>query len=44
VDAIRIWESAFIERVSTGLYLLDVVGSAESMWRSFLDSAERLVG
>jgi streptomycin 6-kinase len=43
VDAVRIWQWAFIERVSTGLYLLDVVGSAESMWRSFLGSAERLV-
>jgi streptomycin 6-kinase len=43
VDATRIWEWAFLERVSTGLYLLDVVESAESMWRSFLESAERLV-
>jgi len=43
VDATRIWEWAFIERVSTGLYLLDVVDSAEAMWRSFLESAERLV-
>jgi len=44
VDATRIWEWAFLERVSTGLYLLDVVDSAEAMWRSYLDSAERLVG
>ena len=43
VDATRIWEWAFLERVSTGLYLLDVVESAEPMWRSFLESAERLV-
>ena len=44
VDATRIWEWAFLERVSTGLYLLDVVESAETMWRSYLESAERLVG
>ena len=43
VDATRIWEWAFLERVSTGLYLLDVVESAETMWRSYLESAERLV-
>lgn len=42
VDATRIWEWAFLERVSTGLYLLDVVDSAESLWRSYLESAERL--
>ena len=35
VDATRIWEWAFLERVSTGLYLLDVVESAEAMWRSY---------
>ena len=29
VDAQRIWEWAFLERVSTGLYVLDVVGAAD---------------
>lgn len=43
VDATRIWEWGFIERVSTGLYILDVVGSP-AVARPFLDSAERLVG
>ena len=42
VDATRIWEWGFIEVVSTGLYVLDVVGSP-AVARPFLDSAERLV-
>jgi streptomycin 6-kinase len=44
VDAQRIWEWGFVERVSTGLYLMDVVRSPESISRPYLDSAERLVG
>ena len=43
VDAQRIWEWGFVERVSTGLYLLDVVRGPESVARPYLDSAERLV-
>ena len=43
VDAQRIWEWGFIERVSTGLYLLDVVRGPESVARPYLDSAEKLV-
>ena len=41
VDVTRIWEWGFVERVSTGLYVLDVVGSP-AVARPFLDSAERL--
>ena len=44
VDAQRIWEWGFLERVSTGLYLLDVVRGPEALARPYLDSAERLVG
>ena len=43
VDAQRIWEWGFLERVSTGLYLLDVVGAPDRVARPYLDSAERLV-
>ena len=43
VDAQRIWEWGFVERVSTGLYLLDVVRGPDRVARPFLDSAERLV-
>jgi streptomycin 6-kinase len=42
VDAQRIWEWGYLERVSTGLYLLDVVGAPDRMARPFLSSAERL--
>ncbi len=42
VDSQRIWEWGFLERVSTGLYLLDVVRAPESVARPYLDSAERL--
>ena len=42
VDAQRIWEWGFLERVSTGLYLLDVVGAPDRVARPYLDSAERL--
>jgi streptomycin 6-kinase len=42
VDAQRIWEWGFLERVSTGLYLLDVVRVPEPVARPYLDSAERL--
>ncbi len=42
VDATRIWEWGFVERVSTGLYVLDRVGSP-AMARPFLESAERLL-
>ncbi len=41
VDATRIWEWGFVERVSSGLYVLDTVGSP-AMARPFLDSAELL--
>lgn len=41
VDATRIWEWGFIERVSTGLYVLSL--GAPTVGRPFLDSAERLV-
>ncbi len=43
VDATRIWEWGFLERVSTGLYVLDVVEAADPVWRPYLDSAERLM-
>ena len=43
VDAQRIWEWGFLERVSTGLYLLDVVGAPDRVARPYLDSAERLL-
>ena len=43
VDAQRIWEWGFLERVSTGLYVLDVVGAPDRVARPFLDSAERLL-
>ncbi len=42
VDAQRIWEWGFLERVSTGLYLLDVVGVPDRVARPYLDSAARL--
>ena len=42
VAAERIWEWGFVERVSTGLYLMDVVGAPESVSRPYLDSAEKL--
>lgn len=41
VDATRIWEWGFIERVSTGLYVSSF--GAPAVGRPFLDSAERLV-
>lgn len=40
-DEESMWEWGFLERVSTGLYVLDI--GAERVARSFLDSAERLV-
>lgn len=43
VDAQRIWEWGFLERVSTGLYVLDVVGAPDRVARPYLDSAERLL-
>ena len=42
VDATRIWEWGFIERVSTGLYLLDVVRSP-AVGIPYLRSAEQLL-
>ena len=41
VDGQRIWEWGFLERVSTGLYLLDL--GAPMVARPFLASAERLI-
>jgi len=43
VDRQRIWEWGFLERVSTGLYVLDVVGAPDRVARPYLDSAERLL-
>jgi streptomycin 6-kinase len=43
VDAQRIWEWGFVERVSTGLYVLDVVGAPDQVARPYLESAERLL-
>ena len=43
VDAQRIWEWGFLERVSTGLYVLDVVRAPDRVARPYLESAERLV-
>jgi streptomycin 6-kinase len=43
VDAQRIWEWGFLERVSTGLYVMDVMGGPESVARPYLESAEKLV-
>ena len=43
VDATRIWEWGFLERVSTGLYLLDVVRSP-AVGIPYLRSAEQLLG
>jgi len=40
IDATAIWEWGFLERVSTGLYLLDL--GAEEMGRPFLQTAELL--
>jgi streptomycin 6-kinase len=42
VDAQAIWEWGFLERVSSGLYLIRSGHGAEG--RQFLESAERLVG
>ena len=41
VDADRIWQWGFLERVSTGLYVMAFGG--ETIGRRLLDSAERLV-
>ena len=41
VDAQAIWEWGFLERVSTGLYVMSF--GAEQVARPFLESAERLV-
>jgi streptomycin 6-kinase len=41
VDATRIWQWAFVERVSTGLYVLGF--GAEQVARPYLDSAEVLL-
>lgn len=41
VDAERIWQWAFVERVSTGLYVLGF--GAEGVARLYLDSAEMLL-
>jgi streptomycin 6-kinase len=43
VDAQRIWEWGFLERVSTGLYVLDVVRGPDRVARPYLESAERLL-
>jgi streptomycin 6-kinase len=43
VDATRIWEWGFLERVSSGLYLLDVVRSP-AVGLPYLRSAEQLLG
>ena len=43
VDAQRIWEWGFLERGSTGLYVLDVVGAPDRVARPYLDSAARLL-
>ena len=43
IDGQRIWEWSFLERVSTGLYVLDVVRGPDRVARPYLDSAERLV-
>ena len=40
-DVEALWEWGFLERVSTGLHVLDI--GAERVARAFLDSAERLV-
>lgn len=42
VDARRIWQWGFLERVATGLYLLDTVG-APALAERFLRSAELLL-
>lgn len=42
VEAQDIWEWGYLERVSTGLYVLGF--GAERIGRGFLESAERLVG
>jgi streptomycin 6-kinase len=41
VDVTRIWQWAFLERVSTGLYVLGF--GSEAVGRPFLTSAERLL-
>jgi streptomycin 6-kinase len=41
VDVTRIWRWAFLERVSTGLYVLGF--GSEAVGRPFLTSAERLL-
>lgn len=41
VEAAAIWEWGFLERVSTGLYLLQL--GAEDLGRPFLDTAQRLM-
>jgi len=41
IDETAIWEWGFLERVSTGLYVLEF--GAEDFGRSFLDTAELLV-
>ena len=41
VDVTRIWRWAYLERVSTGLYVLGF--GSEAVGRPFLDSAERLL-
>lgn len=41
LDEVAIWEWGFLERVSTGLYVLEY--GAEQVARRFLDSAERLL-
>ena len=41
IDATRIWRWAFLERVSTGLYVLGF--GSEAIGRPFLASAELLL-
>jgi streptomycin 6-kinase len=41
VDAAAIWDWGFLERVSTGLYVLDL--GSPRLARTYLDSAERLL-
>jgi streptomycin 6-kinase len=42
VDLARIWQWGFLERVSTGLYVMSF--GATALGRRFLDTAERLAG
>lgn len=41
IEATAIWEWGFLERVSTGLYIMDI--GAEALGRPFLETAEMLI-